>query len=465
MPWGSCRSQLEERMGQPAHEKRQADRTSAGTKNKKELDPMSAAKIFPLNRVCPDRGFEKSAKGNPLNTIENLEYVMHCYGITARYNEVAKNVELDIPSRRYSRDNRDNASLSELTSICARNRMPRTSVADYVKVVADRNAYNPVKEWISAKPWDGVGRFDKLLATVTVQKCDIEAETAHRVKLKNLLIRRWMLSAIAAVYMPQGFSSHGVLVLTGAQGKGKTAWLMSLVPSNLEVTQEGATLDPSNKDSVINVCSHWIVELGELDATFKKADIARLKSFVTQKTDKVRRPYDRVESAYDRRTVFCGSVNDQRFLVDDTGNRRWWTIAVDGIDYNHGIDMQQVWAELLVAWKAGEKHFLTQAEQALVNDNNKSHETIDPMLEKLLARFDFESVQLDLAGVLAAPDSKMSATAVLEACGYSNPTRPQSTAMSALLKKLTGLNEAQKSNGQRVFPMPKRRTFKEGLAA
>jgi putative DNA primase/helicase len=75
---------------------------------------------------------------------------------------------------------------------------------------------------------------------------------------------------------------------------------------------EGQTLNPAEKDSVLTAVSHWIVELGELDATFKKADIAQLKAFVTKTSDKVRRPYALKDSSFPRRTVFAGTVNPRK---------------------------------------------------------------------------------------------------------------------------------------------------------
>lgn len=381
-----------------------------------------------------------SDKGQPMNTVENLGYLLDEYGITARYNEVRKQVELVIPGRRgRTLDNRANVALAELNSICARNRMPQSMLADYVKVLADRNAYNPVCEWIKSKPWDGVPRRQHLLDTVKV---------AGDSTLKNNLVYRWLMSAVASLFKPFGFTSHGVLVFTGEQGQGKTSWVKALVPQEMGVVLEGATLDPNNKDTVVNAVSHWLVELGELDATFRKADIARLKSFVTQAVDKLRRPYDRIESEYQRRTVFFASVNEGRYLVDDTGNRRWWTVPVIAIDYRHGIDMQQVWAELLADFERGEQHWLTDDEQKALNALNSEHEAVDPVEEMISAHFDWQAL-----GGMGYRD--MTASEVLHAIGYDKPNKVQATHASKVLKKLTG-KDARKSGSRRVFHMPPR---------
>jgi len=251
---------------------------------------------------------------------------------------------------------------------------------------------------------------------------------------------------VAAVYKPHGFTSHGVLVFTGEQGQGKTSWVKSLVPIELGAVLEGASIDPSNKDTVINAVSHWLVELGELDATFRKADIARLKSFITLAADKLRRPYDRIESEYQRRTVFFASVNEPRYLVDDTGNRRWWTVLVLSVNYQHGLDMQQVWAELLTHYNAGAQHWLTADEHQQLNELNEAHEQVDPVEEMILRRFDWSNTR-------ATSYVNMTATDVLLACGYDKPNKGQATHTSKVLRKLTGAEPVRYGSG-RFFKVP-----------
>jgi putative DNA primase/helicase len=395
------------------------------------------APAYPLDAPINYNGYPHvSDKGQPLNTVENLEYMLGQYGITARYNQIRKAVEVVLPGRTYTLDNKANCSLAELTSIAVRNRMPQSNMADYIKLIADRNAYNPVCDWITSRPWDGVTRIQQLLDTV---------RTDGDAALKDKLMYRWLLSAVASVFQPVGFEGHGCLVFTGPQGVGKTTWFRRLVPSELRLVLVGAMLDPADKDSVTNAVSHWIVELGELDATFRKADIARLKSFIPKPDDKLRRPYDRVDSEYQRRTVFCASVNDDRYLVDDTGNRRWWTVAVSFIDFRHQIDMQQLWAELLLRFQAGEQYHLTPEENAALGELNEEHEAVDPVEEMISAAFDWDKPSLN--------KHEMTASDVLVAIGFDKPNKAQATHASKVLKKLTGGDPIKRAKG-RFFPMP-----------
>lgn len=399
-------------------------------------DDQGSGPITPLDSPINTFGYPHlTDKHQPLNTVENLEHLLTQYGITARYNQTRKEKEVTLPGRDYTLDNRANCSLAELKSICVRNRMPQANLEDYIKLIADRNAYNPVAEWITSKPWDGVSRIQQLLDTVKTS----EANTW----LKERLMYRWLLSAVASMFMPVGFVSHGCLVFAGAQGKGKTAWVMRLAPVEMDLVQEGATLDPNNKDSVGTVIGHWIVELGELDATFRKADIARLKAFVTQRTDKLRRPYDRVDSHYQRRTVFCATVNDKEYLVDDTGNRRWWTIVVEWIDYQHDIDMQQLWAEILLHHQRGEQHHLTKEEHDALEVLNGQHMKPNALHDLIAGKFQWDN---------PLRNTNMSASEVLIEIGYKTPTNNQAKEAGAVLRKLAG--EPSKSGGRLVWKMP-----------
>jgi hypothetical protein len=400
-------------------------------------DNKPAANV-PLDAAVNPFGFPHlTDKGQPMNTVENLAYLLDEYGIAVRYNQTRKAVEINLPGKTYTVDNRANASLYELNSICVRNRMPQAMLTEYVKLIADRNSYNPVRDWIASKPWDGVTRLRALFDTL---------EATGDVKMRDALVYRWLLSAVAAAFKDSGFHSRGVLVLMGPQGSGKTSWLRALAPAEMNVFLDGAVLDPANKDLVKNAVSHWIVELGELDATFRKADIARLKAFVTLPNDKLRLPYDRIESEYPRRTVLSASVNENRYLVDDTGNSRWWTVPVSRCNYRHGIDMQQLWAEVRVHFERGEQWWLTDDEERELQGRNEEHEAVDPVEEMIARTFDWDA----LPGI---GWRDMTASEVLSAIGYDKPNKAQATHASKVLRKMTG-SDPKRTKAGRFFRLP-----------
>lgn len=381
-----------------------------------------------------------SDTGKPFSTIPNLEVLIKHYGINVRYNEMSKDVEVTVPGKSGC-DSSDNIALAELFSIASANRLPTINIEMYLKAIAQGEAYNPVRDFILSTEWDGKSRFDALLNTISTPD-DYDRD------LLSILLRRWLISAVAAAFKNEGFWSKGVLVFQGEQSIGKTSWFKALVPLNLShMVKEGALIDPSNKDSIAGAISHWLVELGELDATFRKADIARLKSFISQSRDDLRRPYDRIESKYPRRTVFFASVNPKNFLADDTGNVRWWTVPVTALNYNHGIDTQQLWAEVYEWFINGDQWWLDREEEKTLEAVNEQHAQIDPIEEMILSRFDWSSYR-DTAY------TRMTASEVVELIGV--PITPSNTTKCGkILRKLTG-SEPKKSHGKSVFNLPPR---------
>ena len=382
------------------------------------------------------------SNGQPLNTRPNVERLLDNYSISAKYNEISKDVEVLVPGVSGGSDARDNCAVSEILSLAALNRLPMSNIESHIKTIAVRNTYNPVRDFINQREWDGRSRFADLLNTISTPD-DYSRD------LLAMLVRRWLLSAVAAAYLEAGFWSKGVLVFQGEQSLGKTAWFKALLPpDNRNLVKVGATIDPGNKDSVASAISHWLVELGELDATFRKADIAKLKAFISQDRDDLRRPYDRLESKYQRRTVFFASVNPKHFLADDTGNVRWWTIPVTAVNYEHGIDTQQLWAEVLSWFEAGERWWLDRDEEAMLEVVNEQHGQTDPIEEMILARFDWNSDRL-------AAYIEMTATDVLLSIGQDRPTKSQATQCGNILRKLTGRDAHRTSKGRFYLVPPK----------
>jgi putative DNA primase/helicase len=206
---------------------------------------------------------------------------------------------------------------------------------------------------------------------------------------------------------------------------------------------EGQTLNPADKDSVLTAVSHWIVELGELDATFKKADIAQLKAFVTKTSDKVRRPYARKDSSFPRRTVFAGTVNDFQFLHDITGNRRFWPIAVDAITLYPSLDYQQLWAEVKTWYDSGEKWYLSNQELDTLNQYSEQFMVNDPDIEALLSTYPF-------IGCTQWTDELMKN--ICRKAYIENPTKAQTMKLASAIRKYNGGQKPLNSNqGGRHF--------------
>lgn len=392
----------------------------------KPLDPNS----FP----------DLSLKGKPLSTIANVLHLFKAYGITARYNVIAKKLFVNVPGLSSGPDNFDNVAMSYLFSLAALNRMPTGQLPSFVDAIGDKHQFNPIATWIDGKPWDGKDRFPAFSDTL-IHRDD------YPVELKKILLRRWLISAVAAIFKPIGFKTRGVLVLQGPQSIGKTAWIGALVTDPLlrdGVMKLDHHLDPGNKDSIITAVSAWIVEIGELDSSFKK-DIARLKGFLTSDSYKLRRPYGRTNSEYPRRTVFTATVNESTFLVDTTGNTRWWTVPITAVNYTHDIDMQQLWAQMKAEFNSGEVWWLTKEEESQLEEQNRGHQATSVIRERVL-----EAIDLNRKGEpkLVA----LSASQLLIKIGILSPTNPQCKECAAVLRENFG--ESKRINGSEKWRVP-----------
>jgi hypothetical protein len=311
-----------------------------------------------------------------LNTINNLKSILDHYDIKVRYNEMSKEQEIDIPGASFISDMKRNNEFAHIESLCCLHSFPTSNISQYLGILAKE--YHPVRNWIESKPWDGKTRITEFFATV---ECGSET-------IKDLYLKKWLVSAVAALYEPRGVSAQGVLIFSGGQGIGKTRWLKSLAgKQNQHWCKDGAILSPSNKDSVYGVITKWLVELGEMESTFKKSDVEQLKVFITKNSDELRLPYERKPEKYPRRTVFFGSVNSEQFLVDNTGNRRYWTLRVEDCNWEHTIDMQQLWAEIYALYKKGEPYHLDALETLIVNKENQKYELVDPFEQVFFDKF------------------------------------------------------------------------------
>ena len=375
--------------------------------------------------------FDKTANGRIMATTDNYHALMKSRDIDCYYDVIKKRIEIDIPNFKPIADLKDEALLVEVENLCIKNFIPHQRVRDAMKIIAKE--VNPVAQWIDSKPWDGINRIDEFCNTVSSKDTE----------LKNMLMRKWLLSCVAAAFEEGGVALEGLLVFQGSQGLGKTLWFKRLADFSKGWLCEGATLDPKDKDSVKKAVSHWIVELGELESTFKKADINQLKAFITSRSDEMRLPYDRTFTNYQRRTAFFASVNEPEFLMDGSGNRRFWCIKVTDINPHHGIDMQQMWAEVKATiYKAGEKNwYLTTEEREMLQESNEGFRTQGAVEDLLLQHVDFKALD----------DSKEAwqLTALLRSLGIRNPRNIDFKDASRVLTD-HGI-EPRKTNGKKVY--------------
>ena len=397
---------------------------------RKSVTKNTETSRFNINHPKPlslDAFPDKSGGKTLPTTIPNVQHMLNGYDIKVDYNTIKKKLEINVLELSGSPDNLDNAAYAHISSLATLNHLSTRHLSEYLLAIGNHNQFNPVANWIESKPWDGKDRLPAIYNTIT----ENEGYSPH---LKVILIYKWLLSCVAAAFKPIGFKARGVLTLQGGQSIGKTSWFYHLIDNPLlreDLIKLDHHLDPSNKDSVFSAVSHWIVEIGELDSSFKN-DIARLKGLITADKDKLRQPYARTTSEYQRRTVFCATVNSPNFLVDDTGNTRWWTIPVTKIDYEHGIDMQQVFAQLKVDFDKGKPWWLAPGEERLLEDHNKQFRSVSVVHDILSNAINIEASKNN-------PEVKSySATEILRIVNLKHPTNTQCKECHSFLRNHIG---------------------------
>lgn len=323
-------------------------------------------------------------KTRPMNTTGNIAALARLVGVKLRQNVMTRRAEIQHPGLRMARDDYDNAALAYFGDAVVRAGLTRDGLAELTDAVAGDNPYHPALEWIESAPWDGVSRRTEFHASFVLAD-------QRRAELSRKLIDAFMLQGIGALVEPYGISAQGVLVLAGPQGCNKTRKVSNLCPLPGAVIT-GLHIDPTNKDHVLQATSAWISECGELETTTRKADVGAFKAFITRDVDVIRPPYAKRENSYKRRTVFIGTVNGTGFLVDETGNRRFWVIEVERCELLPDDTMQQVWAEYLHLFRQGERWHLDRETMAELNESNLDHTAVDPLYERIATAFDWSSV-------------------------------------------------------------------------
>jgi len=233
--------------------------------------------------------------------------------------------------------------------------------------VAQNASYHPVREYFSKlKPWDRVERIGSVAEDIL---------DAQGTALNRAILRRFFVSCVLRVLRP-GCKVDTVLVLVGKQGAKKSTFFRELAtPWHLDTA-----VDLQSKDAFEQLRGAWIFEWSELESLRRARDVAAAKAFLTSRVDHYRPSYGRYAIDVPRMCVIVGTTNNDEFLVDTTGNRRFWPIRTgDNINIDLLIENRdQLWAEALELALTGEQHWLDGGESELLEEEQKQYRATDP---------------------------------------------------------------------------------------
>lgn len=223
----------------------------------------------------------------------------------------------------------------------------KTAIIGAHDLVVSQTSYHPVREYLSGLVWDGVERLDTML---------VDYLGARDCTLNRAMTRKHMAAAVARIFKP-GAKYDYALTLSGPEGIGKTTLIARLGMQWFDNSFSSG--DIGDKSSMEQVRGRWLIELGELKDLKRNSNEA-FKNFLTRETDKYRPAYGRKTVEIPRQCVFWATTNERCFLKGDTGNRRFWTVYVGedlpvrDVFAMTQADIDQLWAEAVVRWKAGE---------------------------------------------------------------------------------------------------------------
>ncbi len=214
---------------------------------------------------------------------------------------------------------------------------------------------DPFEAWLNDLQWDGTPRLDSWLR----QHCEAEDNEYTR-----SVGRMWLVGACARTFVPGCQMDTALVFVNPRQGVGKSTAILSLLPN---ANSWGGTLKLDEKELPLKMHRYVIGIVEEVDKLSGKKVASEMKEFVTERVRHARLPYARTESPLPRRAVILGTSNHEDFLHDETGARRWWAVNVGIINREALAAVRdQLWAEAVAAYRAGESWWFTLDQQDTV---------------------------------------------------------------------------------------------------
>lgn len=246
-------------------------------------------------------------------------------------------------------------------------------IDDEIISVAYKNSFHRVREYLRKLKWDGIERLDTFF---------IDYLGAIDSLYVRSVTRKCLLAAVGRVMQP-GLKFDNMLVLEGAQGIGKSELLSRLGKKWFS----DSLSEMQGKEAYEALRGYWIIEISELEA-MKRSDVSAVKKFLSKKVDSFREAYGRRTQDYPRQCVFFGTTNEKIFLKDATGNRRFFPVSVGLVKPTKAIfnnpeldsDIDQVWAEALVAWDNGETTWIGSEMELIAKKVQAQHTEEMPLL-------------------------------------------------------------------------------------
>ena len=238
--------------------------------------------------------------------------------------------------------------------------------------------FNPFEDYFFNLPSydEKTDYITELANTITTTKQDLWQQC----------FKKWLVAMVGCV-LDDKVINHTVIVFSGKQGLGKTTWVEKLVPKPLKEYLFSGTINPNNKDTLVQLAECMLINLDELE-NLNRSEIGSLKEIITKTQIRMRKAYGHNNETMPRRASFAGSVNTAQFLNDSTGSRRFLCFELEGIKYQHDVDINRAFSQALFLFKSGFRFWFDQEEIKLISENNEQYQLHSPEEELLLTWFE-----------------------------------------------------------------------------
>jgi len=305
-------------------------------------------------------------------------------------------------------------------------KIDKAKAQDVFEKVAQENSYNPIKEYL-----------EYLEKDQTIIPADISKLSTTYLKttdpLSDEMLFKWLVGAAQRIF-ENGCQMDFCLVLKGKQGLRKSTFFRTLCKSYFcDSMAEG-------KDHSMLIGTTWFKAFEELETITGKKECGELKNLITIREDIFRAPFARNTDHHPRASVFCATVNDDQFLKDQTGNRRFWVVEVETrIDIKRvENDLDSIWKGIMLAYRNGVLPMLSENYEDLSKLRNSQFEQEDP----------YEYYAIQYVKNKSTPGKFTAREVLCHDMFYKDPEKIKKTDLTAMGKSLAriGCNRAGQSN-------------------
>jgi len=259
--------------------------------------------------------------GNPKPTFHNAYAGLIRLGVTISYNEFKNRLVVgNLPVQNFVGELSDKAvTVLRKVFLDAHNFDPFTqNIRDGVETLAYENNFHPIKAYFKTLEWDGTPRIRQFLSNYL---------GAENTELNQAISMLLFVAGVRRILEP-GVKFDTMIVFEGKQGTGKSTALRILAGDEFFSDQDIISVDSKTQMELLE--GVWIYEICELSG-LRHTDVAKIKSFISRQEDRGRPAYGRYKEVLKRQSIFIGTTNDETYLKDRTGNRRFLPVRTNAL--------------------------------------------------------------------------------------------------------------------------------------